>query len=82
MAITVPGRTDLDAVAARLKGSGLPFADDGRSLTVNDPWGTKVTLSLPGATVAEVLGSVISARAGAAFCFMAHTGSGEPVAGS
>ncbi|MGC3995566.1 MAG: VOC family protein [Propionicimonas sp.] len=55
VAITVPGRADLDAVAARLNERRLAFADDGRSLTVDDPWGTKVTLSLPGASVDEVL---------------------------
>jgi catechol 2,3-dioxygenase len=55
VAITVPARADLDAVAARLAEHALPFADDGRSLAVSDPWGTRVTLSLPGATVAEVL---------------------------
>src|SRR5690606_20386176 len=55
VAITVPGREDLDAVAARLAERGFAFADDGRSLTVADPWDTQVTLSLPGADVDEVL---------------------------
>ncbi|MFT4108377.1 VOC family protein [Propionicimonas sp.] len=55
VAITVPGRADLDAVDTRLVERRLPFADDGRSLTVDDPWGTKVTLSLPEASVDEVL---------------------------
>jgi catechol 2,3-dioxygenase len=55
VAITLPGREDLDAVAARLKAAGLSYADSGRSVTVNDPWGTPVTLSIPGTTTEELL---------------------------
>ena len=55
VAITLPGREDLDALATRLRGAGLDFADDGRSLTVTDPWGTPVTLSLPGTTTEDLL---------------------------
>jgi catechol 2,3-dioxygenase len=55
VAITVPGRDDLDALAARLTHHKLPFADDGHSIVVTDPWDTQVTLALPGADVAEVL---------------------------
>jgi catechol 2,3-dioxygenase len=55
VAITVPGRDDLDALAARLRHHKLPFADDGRAITASDPWGTQVTLALPGADVDEVL---------------------------
>lgn len=55
VAITVPGRDDLDALIARLREHRLPFADDGRSVIVSDPWGTQVTLALPGADVDEVL---------------------------
>ena len=56
VAITVPAREDLDALAARLTHHKLPFADDGRSISLDDPWGTQVTLALPGAGVDEVLG--------------------------
>jgi catechol 2,3-dioxygenase len=56
VAITVPAREDLDAVAARLSERKLPFADDGRSVVVADPWGTQVTLALPGADAEELLG--------------------------
>ncbi|MEJ1922709.1 VOC family protein [Microbacterium sp. KHB019] len=56
VAITVPGREDLDALVARLKARGLQFADDGRAVTVTDPWNTQVTIALPGAGVDEVLG--------------------------
>ena len=56
VAITVPGREDLDALVARLKARGLQFADDGRAVTIADPWDTQVTIALPGAGVDEVLG--------------------------
>ncbi|MGF2949575.1 VOC family protein [Microbacterium alcoholitolerans] len=55
VAITVPARDDLDALAARLTHGKLQFADDGRSISVDDPWGTHVTVALPGADVDEVL---------------------------
>ncbi|MGP9683358.1 VOC family protein [Brachybacterium sp. AOP3-A1-3] len=55
VAITVPGREDLDALTARLSGAKLPFADDGRSVNVRDPWGTPVTVSLPGTSTEELL---------------------------
>lgn len=55
VAITVPGRDDLDALAARLRHHRLAFADDGRSISLDDPWGTRVTVALPGADVDEVL---------------------------
>ncbi|GAA3012344.1 MULTISPECIES: VOC family protein [Microbacterium] len=55
VAITVPSRDDLDALAARLTNRKLPFADDGRSIVVADPWNTQVTVALPGADVDEVL---------------------------
>jgi catechol 2,3-dioxygenase len=48
VAITVPGPEDVDAVASRLRARRLPFAEDGRSVVVADPWGTQVTLGLPG----------------------------------
>ena len=56
VAITVPGREDLDALVARLRGAGLFYADAGRSVRVEDPWGTPVTLSLPGTGTEELLG--------------------------
>lgn len=55
VAITLPGREDLDALAARLKNRGVPFADTGRSIAVDDPWGTQVTLSVPGTTAEDLL---------------------------
>lgn len=55
VAITVPTRADLDAVAARLRGHAQTFTDNGTSLIAHDPWGTEVTLSLPGVTVDELL---------------------------
>jgi catechol 2,3-dioxygenase len=55
VAITVPGREDLDALTGRLTRAGLSFADEGRSVRVEDPWGTPVTLSLPGTGTEELL---------------------------
>ncbi len=55
LAITVPTRDDLDAVAARLRARGWSHRDTGRSLEVTDPWNTHVTLSLPGTSVDELL---------------------------
>lgn len=55
VAVTVPGREDLDAIAGRLRTSGIPFADDGRSITARDPWDTQVTVALEGATVDDLL---------------------------
>ena len=55
VAITLPAREDLDALTARLTKAGLDFVDEGRSVTVEDPWGTPVTLSLPGTSTEELL---------------------------
>lgn len=55
VAVRVPGPADLDALRARLGLRQIPFADDGRSVVVNDPWGTQVTVALPDPTVDEVL---------------------------
>lgn len=55
VSVTVPGREDLDALVARLRARGLPFADDGRSVAVADPWGTHVTVALPDLSTDELL---------------------------
>ncbi|WP_285104450.1 VOC family protein [Promicromonospora sp. MEB111] len=55
VAITVPGREDLDALVARLRAASVPFADDGRSVTVADPWDTQVTVAVPGASAEDLL---------------------------
>lgn len=55
VAITLPTREDLDALTGRLTRAGIDFADEGRSVSVKDPWGTPVTLSLPGTTTEELL---------------------------
>ncbi|WP_307372827.1 VOC family protein [Microbacterium sp. W4I4] len=55
VAITVPARDDLDALAARLTHRKLQFADDGNSISVDDPWGTRVTVAIPGADAEELL---------------------------
>ncbi|ASR54562.1 VOC family protein [Cellulomonas sp. PSBB021] len=55
VAVTVPTRGDLDALAARLRAQGVAFADDGRAITTRDPWDTQVTVSLPGSSTEDVL---------------------------
>ncbi|HRA76012.1 MAG TPA: VOC family protein [Propionicimonas sp.] len=48
VAVTVPDRAELDALAARLTDRGLAHVDDGRAVTVADPWGTPVKLAVAG----------------------------------
>ncbi len=55
VAITIPNREDLDALAVRLNEKGLQFADTGRSIIAKDPWGTQVSVSLPGAGAEDLL---------------------------
>ena len=55
VAVTVPAREDLDALVARLKAKETDFADDGRSVSAKDPWGTQVTVSLPNTGVEDLL---------------------------
>ncbi len=45
VSIEVPTRDDVAALADRLTRAGLPFADDGRTLAVADPWNTRVRVS-------------------------------------
>lgn len=42
VAIDVPTRDDVAALAERVRAAGLSHGDDGRTLTVADPWGTRV----------------------------------------
>lgn len=55
VAVTLPGREHLDALAARLNDRKLQFADTGDSIVVNDPWGTQVTIALPQSSTDQVL---------------------------
>ena len=55
VAVTVPGREDLDALVARLTTLGAAHADTGRSVVLDDPWGTQVTVALPGTGTEELL---------------------------
>lgn len=55
VSITVPGVADLEALEARLGVRSIPFAGDGRSVTVADPWGTQVTLALPDLATEELI---------------------------
>lgn len=55
VAITVPTREDLDALTVRLTKRNIQFADTGNSVVASDPWGTQVTLALPGRSAEELL---------------------------
>lgn len=55
VSITVPTPTELDALAARLREKAIPFAADGRAVTLTDPWHTSVTVTLPDDSVDEAL---------------------------
>nr|WP_230479930.1 VOC family protein [Nocardiopsis kunsanensis] len=55
VAVTVPAREDLDLLVERLRAKDVAFADDGRSVSVQDPWRTQVTVSLPGTGVDDLL---------------------------
>ena len=55
VAVSVPGREDLDALTARLRAQNVPFADDGRAVRVSDPWGTQVSVAVAGGTTDDLL---------------------------
>ncbi|MCU1446193.1 VOC family protein [Cryobacterium sp.] len=55
VAVTVPDVADLESLTARLAATSIPFAGDGRSVTVTDPWGTQVTIGLPDLSVDELI---------------------------
>lgn len=55
VSITVPHAADLEALEARLGVRSIPFAGNGRSVTVADPWGTQVTLALPVESTEELI---------------------------
>jgi catechol 2,3-dioxygenase len=55
VAVAVPGRDDLDALIARLRSRGVEFADDGRAVHVDDPWGTHVSIAVAGTTTEDLL---------------------------
>lgn len=55
VSITVPTATELESLAARLHARAIPFAGDGRSVTVTDPWSTQVTIALPDLSTEELL---------------------------
>src|SRR5690625_629264 len=57
VAITVPERGDLDALVARLKARNAAYADTGRSIVLADPWGTHVTVALPGLSTEDLMDS-------------------------
>lgn len=55
VAVSVSGRNELDALGTRLRDRGLQFRDHGNTISVDDPWGTVVDLSVTGADASELL---------------------------
>lgn len=55
VAITLPSRTELDHAAERLRNLNIAFADTGNVLVTHDPWGTQITLALPGRSAEALL---------------------------
>jgi len=55
VAVSVPAREDLDALTARLRDRKVAFADDGRTVRVDDPWGTQVSVAVAGGGAADLL---------------------------
>ncbi len=55
VSVIVPAREDLDQLTARLTRSGTDFADSGNSVATQDPWGTRITVSLPNTGAKDLL---------------------------
>nr|WP_229503458.1 VOC family protein [Nesterenkonia sedimenti] len=55
VSVTVPGREDLDALIERLRLKGAKFQDHGNRVTASDPWGTHVSVGLPGTKTEDLL---------------------------
>lgn len=55
VAITVPVREDLDALAARLGDRRISYQDHSSRIVVEDPWGTQVSVALPGTSTEDLL---------------------------
>ncbi|MGO1548459.1 MAG: VOC family protein [Nesterenkonia sp.] len=55
VSLSVPGREDLDALIARLRGKGVSFEDHGQRVSTTDPWGTQVSVALPGTETEDLL---------------------------
>ncbi|RLP69016.1 VOC family protein [Mycetocola reblochoni] len=46
--IALPGSDELDRLGERLGNAGVPRADDGRTLSFDDPWGNRILATVPG----------------------------------
>lgn len=57
VAVTLPTRDDLDRVAERLRDERIDYADQGNALVTADPWGTQITLAIPGRSAEDLLAS-------------------------
>ncbi len=57
LSITLPTRDDLDELVARYREQKIKFQDTGNTVITQDPWGTQVTVALPGRDAGELLAS-------------------------
>lgn len=55
VAVTATTPQELEALRVRLRKRRIPFASDGRSVSITDPWGTSVTVALPDLSTEEFL---------------------------
>ena len=55
VSVTVPLAADLASLTVRLGAHSIPFASDGRSVSLTDPWGTQVTVALPDLSTDELI---------------------------
>ncbi|WP_342779667.1 VOC family protein [Nesterenkonia populi] len=55
VAVTVPRDEDIAALEARLAAHSIDFTTDGRSVSAQDPWGTRVTVSVSDLSTDELL---------------------------
>lgn len=53
VAVSIPTHSDLHALKEWV--AGWDFTDNGASVAVKDPWGTQVTISLPGCLAEDLL---------------------------
>lgn len=55
VSVTVPGHDDISALQTRLSAQSIPFTGDSRTVCAHDPWGTRITISVPDLTTDELL---------------------------
>lgn len=55
VSITARAQSELEALEERLRTRGIDFNADGRSVFLEDPWGTRVTVSVPDLSADELM---------------------------